>query len=397
MTGAAAPLDLAVAVGRLKLKLPTGYRLLQVGDDAIPTGQADGLPLHYVSLYAHIFGLSLVEAGGRLFIISNGFLASHAYNLALVMLHHGARGEAALLTALRHNFKKIYAECALYRGNCLIGRALLIETIAYEQDVMRPLFAAAASDPALGARARIISNVMAAIVGGHELGHYFERLDPAGWLDELAMLGDGSLARLVVQRQQSVAGKLAIETACDGVGAWSVWRADSDYAEAVPDQIDRLRLCAFAFLCFGELFSLQRSAWFAADQAKTEDQAIALGSERRTALQFSLPRGRDAAMDDRVGAMLGYFEAEAAKLGGALYGDDGFFPLRRGDAGVLRQAFETFDALAEDDPPGLGGTDLHRRGLAQMMGEALHGHPGGATHLLWRSKRFLQGGQDIDP
>jgi hypothetical protein len=35
--------------------------------------------------------------------------------------------------------------------------------------------------------------------------------------------------------------------------------------------------------------------------------------------------------------------------------------------------------------------------MAQLLAESLHGHDKGAEHLLWRSKRFFQGGKDIDP
>jgi len=80
-----------------------------------------------------------------------------------------------------------------------------------------------------------------------------------------------------------------------------------------------------------------------------------------------------------------------------LYGDDGAFPLPESTRAELLSAFDRFGDLIEPVGAGMTGTDIHRRGLAQLVAESLHGHPSGAEFLLWRSKRFSVGGEPIDP
>src|SRR5690349_12895076 len=109
------------------------------GDDGDP-GLA---PLHHASLYEHAITNSFEPVRGHLFMVSNGFVTSYVYNLALVWLWYAQGGEALqprLDAALRHNFKKFFAECTLARCNCLVARGLLIETLTFEQDLMRPIF-----------------------------------------------------------------------------------------------------------------------------------------------------------------------------------------------------------------------------------------------------------------
>ena len=130
----------------------------------------------YVALYEHRIGISVRPIGDHVFIISNGFLTSHAYNLALTWLwRYRAPGpeRAGLGAALRHNYKKFFAECVLAHENRLIGRALLIETLMYEQDLMQPMFDAVAADPGLGQIASEIAQLMSSLAAQHELTHYW--------------------------------------------------------------------------------------------------------------------------------------------------------------------------------------------------------------------------------
>lgn len=386
------------AINRVTMRLPpVGKTRFIKFSPPIIAGQmeheAEEKSFYLGSYYAHRIANNFYPVGGFNFIMSNGFLASHTYNLALVFAFHGSNIQAAL----RHNFKKFYAECALFRSNCLIGRGLLIETLAYEQDLMRPLFSAAAEDALLANKATSLSSVMSGILNGHEMWHYFQHRATQICVVEAETLYSGALARIFKEMTEQGAGDEAVETTCDGMGAWNVWRDDSDYVKEVPDPLSRLRLCAFGFLCFGELVSLQRSAWCTADIATKEDQSIALTSELRPKNAFTLARGRDQKMDARVATIINLLDGEARRRGATLFGDDPWFSLPPDTPAMLRDAFENFDALLTEAPTGLTGTDLVRRQMSQLLAESLHNHPDGAEHLLWRSKKFLSGGEAVDP
>ena len=79
-----------------------------------------------------------------------------------------------------------------------------------------------------------------------------------------------------------------------------------------------------------------------------------------------------------------------------MYGSDGIFPLQRERLQLLDAAFFGF---AENGVSGgvHSGTDGTGRGIMQLMAEALSGHDLGVEHLLWRSKQFSVGGQQVDP
>lgn len=352
--------------------------------------------LHYGSVYMHRIGNQLHRFRDATFIISNTFLSSHAYNLGLVMLVY-RNDPAQQAAALRSNFKKFYAECALGASNCLIGRALLIETLMYEQDLAREIFSAVEQDSVLAEQGRVLVDVMSTMLNIHELTHHFERNPSAEWQQDVAALYGGALAKARAKMLASGHADDAIELVCDAVGAWQVWNDKTGIGDRVPSLVTRLRLCAFGFLCFGELASLQRSAHLLAARAAEEDAAISLGADKRTPGTFTIWRDRDAGMDRRVAAIVGLLQAEAERQGTVLFAHDPDFPLLPETPAMLRDAFDRFDEAASDNPPGLTGTDLARRGLAQLLAESLHHHPEGAAHLLWRSKRFTQSGMPLDP
>lgn len=388
----------SIARGRVeKARLPGGNRSRFIAFAEVNASTDSSQSFHYGSYYAHCIGNAFFHEKGFDFILSNGFLASHAYNLALVLLHYRGSADGKMARALAHNFKKFYAECALFKRNCLIGRALLIETLAYEQDLMIPVFAAAEADAALATRARLTANVMSSLLSGHELSHYFQRQSPDEWIKEFGSLYGGTLGHRYEEAAAQGHADSAVELVCDAVGAFTVWRPESDYSAEIPDHVSRLRICALGFLCFGELLSLQRSAWTCADRSVEDEAAISLGSELRPQDAFSLWRNRDKEMDERVATIIDLLEQEAERLGGSLFDHDDWIPLDQNTKALLQTAYDSFDDILEEPVAGLSGTTLQRRQMAQLIAESLHGHPHGADHLLWRSKRFTVGGQPVDP
>ncbi|HEX9965994.1 MAG TPA: hypothetical protein VGB04_13545 [Allosphingosinicella sp.] len=345
-----------------------------------------------VSIYEHRLSTHFREVGGWPFIITNGFLSSHAYNLALVWLWHRAGSRAgpdALKVALRHNYKKFYAEAALGERNCLIGRAMLIETLLDQDEVMEPIFADASMDPVLTKRVGELQSVTGQIASHHEAGHYFisRGISPVELSGELLE----GLARPAVTRLRTEAGpQLAEEVLCDLL-ALNFAIHDETTALADYPRLTRLRIAVLAFLLYGDLATLGFSARFSARQSH---DVVALGSELRSKEPIDLVVVRQPDLARRTDVVLEVAADLAAKWGGALFGADDIFSLPPEVQAILADTFDHFmEARVSPGPP----PATSRAGMARLLAEALHGHDAGAAHLLWRSKQFLIGGEPLDP
>lgn len=391
---------LEFAFGRLLKKLPDA-RFVQkaaVATGRLPWEDAEQ-EVHYVSIYRHAIASNFLPMHGFNFIISNGFLTSHAYNIALAwsMLSGPTEGDGDLYLTLRHNYKKFYAESILGERNCLIGRALLIETLMFEQDCMRPIFAKVESAPELREKALVIAHLIVSFVNWHEMTHYFMHRSSRNTLRELAQAFDGEAGEAYARIAQAHGADLAEEVACD-LSAVHQLLTSADEPFASWSDVERARLVAFSVMVISDLVSLEGSARETAKAARADDAQISLGSELRPQNAFNYSIGRWPPMEIRVNEVLGVLERHSSRLGHDLYGDrsrDVGFPLPESTRKTLARVWEDFMS------PGAAGdkraTDAQQRGLAQLLAEALHGYDGGAEHLLWRSKRFSVGGRKIDP
>lgn len=348
-----------------------------------------------VSMYVHRVGVQYWKIAERHFVTQNSFLMSHFYNLALVHLVFGKASSLAKDGALRYNFKKFYAECLLGEKNCLMGRALLIEGLAYEQDIMRPAFAVVEQDVILRDTANAFHQIMSKMLTAHELMHYFLKRFPGREQDLIAMAFTGRLRDRVSQFGCRFPEGLSEELLCD---SWALHSVIKEPDSTSQDRLGQLRMVAFGFLCFAELTSLQMSAQATAQQyASEEDERIQLGSHIRPKEAFSYAIGRFTPMDTRVMEMIDILRVEASHEGLVLFGEDGTFPLPADLQSHLLAAFESCAEVTETSPLGLTGTDAKRRQMAQLLAEAFHDHDAGMKHLLWRSKTFNVGGTPVDP
>lgn len=90
---------------------------------------------YFVSLYDEKIDANVVRTKRGIVIINNTYLASFAYNVFLCCLYHPGLPWAAPATTalLKHNFKKFFAEQLLYFRNNIFSRAVLLETLLFEQ------------------------------------------------------------------------------------------------------------------------------------------------------------------------------------------------------------------------------------------------------------------------
>jgi hypothetical protein len=334
-------LILDAAVARLRLTC-TKARFFQVGK--VAAGRLDNEPaeqkFHYVSLYDHCIGTAFRQINGINFIISNGFLASHAYNLALTLAWRQADSAAVRLAALRHNYKKFFAECVLRARNRLIGRAMLLETLLYEQDLMAPMFAAARHDPKWAETAGVVANLMTSLPGYHELAHYFRRRGGADqFRDAERSLFAGSAAPMLAVLERQYGGAFAEEVRCDAFAAHqAVCSLEGGATEY--DLTTQARMIALAFLLFAHLVSLEKSAQATATANTEEDHVIDLASEIRPKTPFTFVQGRSQDHDVRTRSIVDLLNRYLDDRGKALFGDDGPFPLPTSVPDELRKALK---------------------------------------------------------
>jgi hypothetical protein len=349
-----------------------------------------------VFLYEHDITEHFRPLGGYNFIITNGFLASHAYNLALVWLQ-GQADRQLRRARLRHNFKKFYAETMLHARDVMLGRALLLETLAYEQELMAPIFEAAKADSDLNARASTLASAMTGLAQHHELGHYLQGRSPAEFVAGIPKLLNGCLTPVVADLQQRYAERHVEEVICDGIAAHIGIHGLDDYRPSDAELTARLRWTTFGLQVFYRLMNLRVSAHLTAMEHPDDRDAIRLGSEIRPKNQPTFSLGRQPEVQLRATAMMLALDAFAKQRGVPLYGDDGGFPLSPEAWEDLEHAFEQFGDEAPPGTPAHLGCDARGRGIMRLIAEALSGHPGGSEHLLWRSKTFARGRTPVDP
>ena len=228
------------------------------------------------------------------------------------------------------------------------------------------------------------------------LNNYFKRRGETELITHCDGLFDGSLGGVLERVRAEQGEALAEEVLCDAFAAHQATVSD-DHVLAKHELATRARMTAFGFMVFADLMSLEASARATAAQGRQEDQTIDLSSEKRPKITFGYSVGRRQEMDLRAAKIVDLLGAHLGKHGQALFADEGIFPLLATTGDELRLAFERFGEEIEPIGGGLTGTDLRRRGLAQLLAEALHDHPKGAEFLLWRSKRFSVGGEAVDP
>ena len=334
---------------------------------------------------------------GHNFVFNNEFFANYVRNIALAYLSplEILRGPRSKLFA--HNFKKFFAECILEMRNALIGRALLIETLMYEQELMAPLFPKDRPGPGIERSFDLLLKIAFDLARYHEFVHFgIEQTRLRGEATDIGGLFAGRLQPEVDSFREKYGEELAEELVCDAAAAETVMRNMTQASDGLSSVTVR-RMIVFSIRCFAHLASLQRSALETAEAAAAEDDRIQLGAVERPKEPFSFAIGRDTGLDLRGDVLIRLLAADAEDAGQVLFGDDAEFPLTSESLAELDEAFANFMEPCRDSPVGLTGTDMARRGLAQLLAEALHGADDGARHLLWRSKVFWAGDVAVYP
>jgi hypothetical protein len=351
-------------------------------------GEEDQQSYVYASLYDHKVGSQMRPIGDHLVVINNTYISSFAYNVALCHLVGSARrlspGDLARL--YRHNFKKFFAEQVAYLQNVLVGRAWLIETILYEQDLMKDAFAGVLNH-ALEEQAGQIASLASGIISYHELTHYFEARSPAFDAQYRAEVVN-TFEDLDEEVLRLGGVELRTEFRCDLAATRLSLDLPSAFARA-----DLFRVLLFVFYVLADLAALTESAKETAAAAAAEEGYIDLLSAEPPQHAFGFKITRDRGFDVRVDAQERALARLAEQEGIALFDENASFPLTPSTRALLRAAQDSIGDIEEAPVQGLSGTDRLRRGLAQILAESLKGCDAGVEFLLWRSKKFNLAGK----
>ncbi len=306
-------------------------------------------------------------------VANNTYLSGFVDNLALVWLANTdgcLDKDGSLLRLMRHNLKKFYAEQLLRYRNTAFARAMLLETLLYEESWMRDVFDRRGSDAELAASHNGVRSLAAALLLNHEIAHVvqkkrsdFRKL----LLDDLAVPG-------IAREWDEMGANLASEYEAD---AFAIGMTLTQSFEPLRSG-DLKRAIAFCFLMFSCMLSLDVSARLTSETMAAEHDADMLDDIHGSmpGAEFVLAHAKHASL--RWQSALRILNALCEKEGHSLYSQEGEFP--------LTQSFVT--GVQDLLPEILSGVSPSNRSMCELVARAFHGHEKGFDFLLWRSKQF---------
>lgn len=343
---------------------------------------------YHVSLYDEKIDCILITNPRASIMIHNTYLSSFAYNLLLCrLLYKGkdnpdATDEASLKRLLMHNFKKYFAEQLFAAHNNVFSRAILLETLLYEQQWMIPVFEAKAQNESLSSNADKGAQLMSLTLSTHELGHFYLGRTPQIW-DEILEHHTGFLPDLHRHVAESHSPYITEEFRCDVIAVISCF----EQFKAELSAGGALRLIVFSFAVFAVLYSLTKSARKTAAGQKAKPDEIDLESIEKRHADYDYTIDLDFDFIERAKLVQRFCELLAEKEKLNLYSTAEAFPL---DENVLRDLLSYVDTVMDSE-------DANARSLSLLVAEAFHEHPQGAEYLYLRSKTFSFGeGRNAD-
>lgn len=358
-----------IAITRPTAKFVTYSHSRNFVDPTADLGQG----FHLVHLYDEQIDANLLQTQQGLVLIANSYLSSFAYNLFLSWIY-AQKNKTSPDRLLTHNFKKFFAEQLLHARTDIASRALLLETLLFEQVVMIPVFKAKADDTQLASAADAAANVMTSLLSFHELGHYFLDTKPDFWNEFTA--GTPAVVDVLSREPwRSLPKQLFEELRCDSVAIISCLE---NYKQTL-DGAKVLSIIVFAFAAYSVMFSLSRSAeaWCLGLQTIAPEEVDLRNLQafhRENVIPIRVDK--DFLMRARYVVDLCSRLAEDQNL--TIFGEHAAFPLQE----------TIIDALQRHLDEVLECEDDNARKMSSLVSEALYGHDIGMEYLYLRSKTF---------
>ena len=346
--------------------------------DAIQVDLGLGDGFYLAALYDEQIDANMISIKQGRILVQNTYLSSFAYNLFSCWLYgyNYASGFRDLDKLMVYNFKKFLGEQLYRKADRARSRALLLETLLFEQSMMAKIVATRDRNPAFSAAATGAENLMSFALLMHELGHYFETYKPEMW-DAIAMREDGAIGAFYEAAVLDLDPAIALEFKCD---VYAIAACIQGYTDRT-DYILRLRTIVFAYAMYAALYS---AAATAAETAKLwaeepPDEIDLLDISPFEHMEYGVKWAVDKPLIVRAGMVRTFCEKIAACQGESLYGEDGILPLPpsivEDIVGYVGKAFD-----CDDD---------NIRNISNLVARSLHGHDAGMEYLFLRSKVFL--------
>jgi hypothetical protein len=321
----------------------------------------------------------LIGKHGRV-MVQNTYIASFAYNMFLCWLyahrHEEARTSATDLDGLlAHNLRKFFAEQIYRATNRVPARALLLETLLFEQQCMVPVFTAKNADATLAADADWGAGLMSFALTMHEMGHFYSATKLAMW-EELVGSEPGVIGALFERVAAENPPALATEFQCD---VYAIVGCLRHYGEHGGTEM-ALRGLVFAYAAYAAMYSAVATAQAtAALWDKTPAEAIDFRNiAPMPHVDYPFEWAFDADFIRRAQLVIELCGRLAERHGVRLFGDNGPFSLpadiNKKLLGYLENVFHCGDDNA--------------RKMSNLVAQAMNGHDEGMEYLYLRSKVF---------
>ncbi len=351
-------------------------------DDFMEPEAQIGRGYYYVSLYDEKIESSRLNTNEGVIIIGNTYLSSFAYNLALSWIYessNGVIGPDFVSPLLKYNLKKFYAEQLYHRHNNVFSRAVLLETLLYQQHLMIPIFAEIDVNTEWAATAKMVSQAMSNFVLFHEVGHYYLQYLPAS-VDELFTANEAVVKPFLQAVELQYDARLIEEVKCDVFSVYLRLLADKDDKTAMQFS---LRATVLGYASMAILYAIQGSAEKTAEEHRKIPDNVELKSIETSTQEYSYIL--EVPIDDisaemllRAKLMITLCESIALKEGIGLYGIEGMLQLS-GNALDYLKSF-VYKIMEEGSK--------NERAIARLIAEGFHNHPEGIEYLYLKSKVF---------
>jgi hypothetical protein len=370
--------DVQEAIKRRVQQLRPDAKFIAVthSSDFIPVEAELGNGFFTANLYDERIDANMIVTRQGRVMIQNTYIASFAYNLFLCWLHgHGGESAAVLDRLLAHNLKKFFAEQIYRRTNRIPSRALLLETLLFEQVMMVDVFAAKDSNAKLSADADAAAGLMSFALSMHELGHFYMATKPGLW-EELVQTEPDTIGSLYVHVTERYPADFATEFQCDVHAVIGCLRQYESHAGAAF----ALRALAFAFAAYAAMYSLAATAtdtaalWDTGPAERVDFSDIAPMPH----IDYDVKWAIDKTFLERARLVGKLCESLATKRGLTLFGSDDPFPLPPTIVeDLMRYVGRVFDC-----------DDNNARAMSNLVARSLYGHDAGMEYPYLRSKVF---------
>lgn len=337
---------------------------------------------HYVTLYDETITSNFLETRNGIIVVDNSYLSSFAYNLVISWIHQYREGQITASDfnpVIKYNFKKFFSEQLLRLHNNVFSRAIFLETLIYEQQLMKPIFVFAEKNSEWAKDIERTSRMMSNLVVFHEMSHYLNKNVPPLW-EEIFQRNNSIVEKTLELANDFLSSEedkneIIEELKCDIFGTFL---CIADESKTIEQKTFTLRSVVIGYASFAVLFSLENAAKNTAFEQKKTPDNISFDSIEKSNQVYTYENGVNRPMILRAKFIIILCELISDREKIQLYGDDGVLPLVKD---ILLYLLEYSNAIIDTE-------DDNGRAMAKLVAEAFDRHEEGFQYLLLNSKVY---------